>query len=87
MEGEWFDMPEEYQDPRLFILRQPRARVLFLCFHCDETPRGKGEIEDGFFQLHSDSGFRTFCMCGTSAPKTEHTFPAVLRWNRMMEML
>jgi hypothetical protein len=87
MEGEWFDVPEEYQDPRLFILRQPRARVLFPCFHCGETPRGEGEMEDGFFQLHSDSGFRAFCTCGTSAPKTENPFEAVVQWNRMMEML
>lgn len=81
MEGEWFDVPEKYQDPRIFILRQPRARTLFPCFHCGEVPRTEGSDNPEL------DYFRAFCTCGTSAPKTECPFEAVARWNRMMEML
>lgn len=87
MEGEWFDVPEEYQYPRFLILREPADRVLFPCFHCGEVPSGEGETEGGFFRSPRDSGFRIFCACGTAAPKTECPFKAVVRWNRMMEML
>jgi len=79
MEGEWFDVPEKYQDPRIFILRQPRARTLFPC-HCGEVPRTEGDNSELDF-------FRAFCTCGTSAPKTECPFEAVIRWNRMIKML
>jgi hypothetical protein len=81
MEGEWFDVAEEYQYPRFLILRQPRARTLFPCYHCERVPQTEGG-DDSELDF-----FRAFCACGGSTPKTECPFEAVLRWNRMMEML
>jgi hypothetical protein len=80
MEGEWFDVPKDLQDPRIFILRQPKDRVLFPCFHCGETPNTEGDNSELDF-------FRVFCTCGTSAPKGSGPFESVTHWNRMMEML
>lgn len=83
MEGEWFDVPEKCQDPRILILRQPQSRFLFPCFHCGEVP---GIV--GWDDTPPERDFhRTACDCGTSAPEVEGLFNAVLRWNRMMEML
>ena len=83
MKGEWFDVPKEYQNPRILILREPANRVLFPCPNCGEAPDAKGEIKGGFFRSHRDSGFCISCNCGSSAREAECPFEAVTLWNHM----